>query len=83
MDGIRKFRTAFCLWNSLSWAISGLECTISLSVLQKTKATLFSHVQNSVFLTSRPILCPYSLQTLYRIKSAVSRSISCFMIFAI
>ena len=22
MDGIRKFRTAFCLWNSLSWAIS-------------------------------------------------------------
>ena len=48
-----------------------------------TKATLFLHVQNSSFLTSRPILCPTSLQTLYRIKSGVSRSISCFLIFAI
>ena len=25
MDGIRKFQTAFCTWNSLSWAISGRE----------------------------------------------------------
>ena len=42
----------------------------------KTKATLFSHVQNSGFLTSRPILCPTSLQTLYKIKNGVSRSIT-------
>ena len=56
---------------------------IVLSVLQKSKATLFSYMQNSGFLTSRPILCPTSLQTLYRIKGGASRSISCILIFAL
>ena len=57
MDGIRKFRTMFCLWNSLSSAKSGREYNIPFPFLKKREDKKIENILNRIFILL-PRSCP-------------------------